>query len=317
MRIVSNIRSTITEKTNQTELAHVFKAGSKIRFEDGYHHYFHPGSLEGVDQLSISGLRDAELHFLAPLKGKVAYTGPYRPDSAVLNLVNCQNVVIGNLQAENLHEFDASGRQESSVVNIENSSVKMMGSVLKSNGKLCLTVHSGSTVEIVNSLLSGYYFELFNAASSLTVKNSDIVQNHAEPDSHSMLWVSSRHRNATTTDAYDDGHTIIDRCNLLLETGRSLVCGNGSYDTRSNVGFSNCNLRNIDPTFGICPWHKNYNSISVATDFEDFNLSYIKTPLVGLAKFVDYYSEDQHSNRPGGQDEAAPIIIDGISSKDV
>jgi len=336
MRVETSIRTTISEKSGQTELAHVFRAGRRLAFEDGYHHYIHPGALDGIGQLTIKGLQNAEIYFLGPLRGNVEFTEAYAPDSGVINFVDCQNVVVGGLVAENYRQFRVAEKGEtgaakmrlesSNVVNVQNSTIHFKGCHFKSRGKLCFMAHSGSTVELLDSVLDGYYFELFNGASSLTASRCNINQHHrGGPDSHSMLWVSSRHRNESLGRAFDNGSTVIDRCRMDMKSGRSLVSGNGSYDTRSNVTFQNSHLEpGHDKTFGICTWHKNYNSITVETDFGaqrepvDPILDYVSTPNVGFARFVNYYYPlTKDETRPGGPREQAPIVVDGVSSVDV
>lgn len=313
------------DKTDRTELTHVFKKGQPIVFESGYHHYIHAGALEGIDQITVSGLKNAEIYFLAPLSGFAVYEDSFRADSGVLNVVDCENIIIEGLVAENRNEFRPGNIviESSCVVNVMASfGVKFANCDFVSHGKTAVSVHSGSTVEIYDSLIKGHYFELFNGASSLTVTKCVITQDSPNPDSHSMLWVSSSNREAIRNTLHENGHTIFRDNKFVFASGRSLVTGNGSYHTLSRVDFEQNELvRNAGAPemFGVCTWNRNYQSINVLlldssiTPKDD----YIESPSPGFAKFVNYSGESLDAVRPGGPNGESPIIVAGVSSAKV
>lgn len=316
------ITTEVSVPSGITELTHVFKNPGTIAFENKYHHYIHPAALRGVDGLTIEGLQDAEIHFLAPLSGETWYHDAYRHDSGVLNLIDCKNVVISGA-FENVRPYFAGtlSEQTATAVNVARSTVKFQNSKIFSAARLPFTAHSGSTVEIEDSLIQGDYFELFNGASSLTVRRCEIVQEASYPDSHTMLWTSSRHRSAVDNVAYDNGMTIFDACRFKMKSGRGLVSGNGSYDTKSTVEFRNgCVIEERDPAFGIVSWHSSYNSIEVNTNgnFEDYTTDIVRVGpgVTGFGNFVDYY-QDGTGGKPGGENDAAPITVDGVVSSDI
>ena len=71
---------------------HAFKDGAqRIFFEDEYIHYLHPETLASLDMMTISGLKNAEVHFLGQLIGDRTHWKSYLDDSAVLNIVDCEN----------------------------------------------------------------------------------------------------------------------------------------------------------------------------------------------------------------------------------
>lgn len=317
------LTTNITGPTNETELTHVFKNSQTLHFEDKYHHYIHPVALRGITQLSITGLRDAEIHFLAPLQGATYYQGDYRHDSGVLNLIDCHNCTIsGAFVNSRPYNMDHGGdlREQTAVaVNVARSTVKFQFSKFFSEARLPVMVHSGSTVEIEDSQIEGDYFELFNSASSLTVRRSEVIQNASFPDSHSMLWTGSSHRSGVDNALYENSHTIFDKVDFKLFSGRALVSGNGSYHTMSNVEFRNgCQILERDEHFGIVSWHGNYNSITVNTNkqFGEYTDDIVRTSgSPGFGRFIDYYPDG--GGKPGGPGDESPIFVDGMASSGI
>ena len=317
---VLRIETSISAPTGQTELTHVFKQPGTLAFEDKYHHYIHLGALRGLTGLTITGLNDAEIHFLAPLSGDIDFPGSYFDEAGVLNLVDCHNVVISGV-FQNLRPY-RSGEltdQTGNAVNVCRSTVKFVHSQIFSAARMPFAAHSGSLVEIEDSVIEGDYFELFNGASSVTVRRSRIIQDASYPDSHSMLWTGSSHLGVNGGNSYRDSNTIFDGCEFVMKSGRSLVSGNGSYDTKSNVEFRGCSISEKDQNFGICSWHENFNSIIVQTngsfgEYRPTDLLEVAPGTSGFARFIDYY---QDGGRPGGPSGESPIVVDGVSSSDI
>jgi len=315
--------------SNVASLVHVLGPGKPLQFEDGYTHYVHPGALQGVNQITIRGLKNAKIFFLTPLSGDVTLLAAYRDDTGVLNLIDCDNVLISNLIAENRREFSSSASnmimESSNVVNVVKSKVAFENCVLKSNGKLCFMAHTDSEVVIVNSTLDGYYFELFNAASKVTCENVNFEQSHPNPDSHSALWVGSSHRRDGWNTLHENGETVIRKSKFNLESGRSIVSGNGSYHTKSTVKIEDSEILIENPTSGLCTWHKNFNSILMDVDDQsllksnlELDRDYVATPNTGFARFVNYYQPlTKDEVRPGGPNGESPIVVNGVSSADV
>jgi len=322
----TEISRKIDAPSNVASLVHVIGPGSQIAFEDGYVHYIHPGALRNVNALTIRGLKNAKIFFLTPLTGNVVFPDSYRDEAAVLNLVECENLLVSNLIATNQRAFMPGNMilESSNVVNVVKSTVRFENCRFNSNGKICFAAHTDSEVELVNCDLNGYYFELFNGASKVTASGCNFNQDHPNPDSHSAIWVGSSHRRDVWNTLHENGETIIDKCIFNMVSGRSLVSGNGSYETKSTVQITNSEIREADATFGLVTWHKNFNSVLVdvddhtlMTDGRDL-LDYVATPNAGFAKFVNYYQPlTKDEVRPGGPNQESPIIVNGLSSVDV
>ena len=109
---------------------------------------------------------------------------------------------------------------------------------------------------------------------------------------------------------------VLEDVTFNMADGRSVVTGNGSYTTMSNVTLRRPVFATIDPTFGIVGWHENYNSITVT--FDEFTppglVDYVSTPAAGFARFVNHYVTP---TTPGGPNGESPIVVDGVSSEDI
>ena len=300
---------------------HCFRSPSeRIFFEDGYLHYLHPEALAGIDRLTIQGLKNAEVYFLGQLVGEQLYWRAYLDNSGILNIVDCENVLVSGADVVNTKVYQAGNPtlESSCAVNVSRSqNVVFRRSRMTSGGKVTLQVHSGSQVGLKDVVLKGYYFELLSAGSSVTGSQVTFDQQHAIPDSHSAIWLGSSMRHGETNVLYEGNDVTLDDCTFDMKSGRSLVSGNGSYDTRSLVELSNIHFTpNRDETFGVCTWNDHFQSIEVTTDFAADWDDYISTPDQGQAKFVNYYSEPGAEIRPGGPTGTeAPIVIDGVSSE--
>lgn len=310
------------QKTEDTELTHIFRDGQKLDFEDNYDHYIHAGAIKGVDKITIENLKNAKIYFLSPLVGFAVYEGSYRSDSGVVNFVNCENVTVEGLVAENSNQFRPGNMviESSCVINVMSSSVKFVDCAFTSHGKIAVSVHSNATVEIYDSVITGHYFELFNGASSLTVERCQINQASPDPDSHAMLWVSSSQRESIWDTLHENGNTILRDNTFWFRSGRGIVSGNGSYHTRSTVFLARNELlreAGAPDTFGICIWNENYQSITVEFGHDTLPPieDYIETPATGIAKFVNYSGLSLDDVRPGGPNQESPIIVAGVSSE--
>ncbi len=329
-------RQTLDEPSGVAKRVRIFSERTdRIEFEEGYIHYIHPNALEGVTSLTVKGLKEARIHFLGKMKGEALYEGSWRPDSGLLNFVDCQDVLVTNLTAINTKQFSSGNltTEASCVVNVQNSRMRFERCRFDSMGKIALSVHSGSYVELDDVILAGYYFELFVGASEVVAVRLQILQDHGDPDSHSTIWTASSHKQAITNKLFEGTKVSIADSVFDMATGRSLVSGNGSYDTRSELNFEHCSFTpNRDASFGVCAFADAYNSITVNTDFGDSDpltgeayLDFISTPEKGFAKFISYYDPD---TRPGGLNWKAeslcvddpplsPIVVDGLSSNSV
>lgn len=324
------IQQTRTEPSGVAKLVKVFQNPSdRIEFEDNYIHYVHAAALEGLTRLDVRGLKNAQIHFLGKMKGNQVYEGSYRADSGVVNFVDCDDVLVGGLSVMNERVFSPGNliTESSCAVNVQESRMRFERCRFDSLGKICLSVHSDSYVELDDVMLVGYYFELLVGASEVVGSNLQIFQDHPDPDSHSAIWTGSSIHQAITNKLFKNSKIRITDSVFDMASGRSMVSGNGSYDSRSEVEFERCSFTPArDATFGICTYHETFNSLTVKTDFlthdpltglpiDDF----ISTPAEGFARFVDYYEE---TTRPGrGQysnpDQPAPLLVDDINSDDV
>jgi len=323
-------KQTIDQPSNVAKLVRVFTNRSqRLEFEDGYLHYVHPEAMVGLTGLTIRGLKNAQIHFLGKMQGEQLYEASWRPDSGLINFVDCEDLLVTNLTAVNTKQFSPGNltTESSCVVNVQNSRMRFERCRLDSLGKIALSVHSGSYVELDDVILAAYYFELLVGASEVVAARVQFFQDHPDPDSHSAIWVSSSMIQAITNKVFEETKVSIADSVFDLASGRSLVSGNGSYHTRSILDFQRCKFTpNRDPHFGVCAFHENYNSIAVNTDFGDVDpltgdpyLDFISTPTKGFAKFVSYYDPD---TRPGyglytNLDEPAPILVDGLNSDNV
>ena len=323
-------RQTLDQPSNVAKLVRVFEnRGQRFEFEDGYLHYIHPEAMVGLTGLTVRGLKNAQIHFLGKMQGDQIYEASYRNDCGVINFVDCEDVRVTNLNVINTRVFVPGNltTESSCAVNVAGSRMRFERCRLDSMGKICLSIHSGSYVELDDVQLAGYYFELFVAASEVVAARLQILQDHADPDSHSAIWVSSSQRRAITNELFKGTKVSIADSIFDMENGRSLVSGNGSYDTRSELNFERITFTpSRDPHFGVCAFHENYHSITVNTDFGELDpltgepyLDFISTPQTGFAKFISYYDPD---TRPGkglytNPDEPAPILVDGLNSDNV
>jgi hypothetical protein len=323
-------RQTLAEPSGVAKLVRIFdKRTDRIEFEDGYIHYIHPSALEGLTGLTVKDLKSARIHFLGKMQGEQVYEGSYRHDSSILNFINCQDLLVTNPSAINTKQFSPGNltTESSCVVNVQNSRMRFERCRFDSMGKIALSVHSGSYVELDDVILAAYYFELLVAASQVIGARVQFLQDHPDYDSHSAIWVSSSHRQAITNTLFENTNVSIADSVFDMASGRSLVSGNGSYHTRSVLDFQRIKFTpDRDPHFGICRFHENFNSITVTTDFDGIDpltdkpiTDFISTPTKGFAKYVSVNDPD---TRPGGGgyqnvDNSAPILIDGLNSNDV
>ena len=305
-------------ETNAVEALQV--TSGPLAFESDKVYYIHPGALTGVTQLSLNGLSNTEIHFLAPLSGSRMYWTTWGNDIGILNVVDCTNVKITGLTVENTYQFTPGNPiLESSVaVNVSRSQgIVFQHCNVTGNGKSPFMVHSGSEVTIEDSVINGYYFEITVGASDVTARRVVFNQDHETPDSHSAVWVSSTARNGETNVLTSNTNVVLEDITFNMDDGRAIVSGNGSYTTMSNVTLRRPVFANVDQTFGIVTWHENFNSITVV--FDEVNIpglvDYVSAPDgPGWGRFVNYYVTP---TTPGGAGAAAPIIVDGVSSVNV
>jgi hypothetical protein len=303
-------------ETNAVQALQVTKG--PLSFESNKVYYVHPGALKGVTQLTLNGLQNTEIHFLAPLSGSRMMWTTYGNDVGILNVVDCDALKITGLTVENTYVFKPGNPiLESSVaVNVSRSNVTFQHCTITGNGKSPFLVHSGSLVGLEDSTINAYYFEMQVGASTVLAKRCVFNQDHITPDSHSAIWTSSSMRNGETNVLYENTNVTLEDITFNMADGRSVVSGNGSYSTRSNVTLVRPIFQLIDTTFGIATWHGNYNSITVFFDGVPTTamVDYISTPAQGIARFVNFYATP---TTPGGAGAAAPIIVDGVSSVNV
>lgn len=300
---------------NSTEVAAVQVTSGPLAFESNKIYYVHPGALDGVTQLTLNGLQNTEIHFLAPLSGSKMYWVTYGDDVGILNVVDCTNVTITGLNVENTYVFQAGNiiLETSVAVNVSRSSATFQHCTITGNAKSALLVHSGSDVVLEDSTINAYYFEMQVGASDLTARRVVLNQDHTTPDSHSAVWTGSSMRNGVTNVLYENTNVVLEDVTFNMADGRAVISGNGSYTTRSNVTLRRPVFQQVDTTFGICIWHENYNSITVVFDQVTITglVDYISTPNQGFGRFVNYYAT------PTTPNAAAPITIDGVSSESV
>lgn len=310
------------DSTNVGRKVHVFQnAADRLFFEDGYIHYIHPNALKGIDKLTITGLKDAQIHMLGPLSGEQLYWTPYTDATGILNVVDCENVGFSGLDITNHQTYEPGNitLETSNALNVSRSrDIFFQNSRFVANGKTVVSIHSGSGVTMEDCEIESYYFGLNCAASTLFGERLTLRQHNKEvPDSHSAIWVASSHRHGETNKLYENTVVTMKDTKLHMLTGRSLVSGNGSYHTKSRVRFDGLEFVGYrDPTFGICTWHENFNSITVATDYPVVS-DYVSTPREGFARFVNYYESPGDERRPGGPNQESPIIVNGVSSSQV
>jgi len=289
-----------------------------LSFESNKVYYVHPGALQGVTQLTLDDIHDTEIHFLAPLKGTQMYWTTYGDDIGILNITDCTGLKITGLNVENEYVFQSGNviLETSCAVNVSRSEVVFEHCTITGNGKCALIAHSGSDVSIEDSTINAYYFEIMVGASDLTARRVVLNQDHVTPDSHSAVWTSSSMRNGVTNVLYENTNVVLEDITFNMADGRSVVSGNGSYTTMSNVTLRRPVFATIDTTFGICTWHENFNSITVVFDGVTIPglVDYISTPAQGFGRFVNYYTTP---TTPGGPNGESPIIVDGVSSENV
>lgn len=313
----------ITGGMDSVAVAAVQVNAGPLSFESDKIYYVHPGALQGVTQLTLDGLQNTEIHFLAPLKGSQMYWTTYGDDVGILNITDCQNLKVTGLDVENEYVFQPGNviLETSVAVNVSRSTgVVFEHCDITSNGKCALVVHSGSEATIRDSVINAYYFEIMVGASDLVAERVVFNQDHTTPDSHSAIWTGSSMRNGVTNVLYENTNVVLEDITFNMDDGRSVVSGNGSYTTRSTVTLRRPVFADIDTAFGIVTWHENFNSITV--NFDEVTIpglvDYVSAPAgPGFGRFVNYYTTP---TTPGGQPQPpapAPIFVDGVSSETI
>lgn len=313
----TSTRIDIVKPSGVVRPVHVFKnANEAIAFEDGYSHYIHSDAIKNVTQLAVNGLKNAEIHFLGKLFGDQFFENSWRDDVAILNVVDCENVLITGADVTNRRCYRPGNLQTTSscALNVSRSIVAFVRCRFTSYGKSTVVVHSSSDVAMRDVVISGFYFELMVGASKVVAQDLTIVQNNeVEPDSHSAIWVSSSMRHSVTNTLYKETEVRINNAILDMKTGRSIVSGSGSYDTMSVVDLQSIKFGpERDTTFGIVTLSSNYHSINVTTDFGDaIEADLVSTPDVGFGRFIDWYNDRTF---PSAE---SPIFVDGFSSEEL
>ncbi len=313
----TSTRIDVVKPSGVARPVHLFRsAGDSIAFEDGYIHYVHSDALVNITQMTIKGLKNAEIHFLGKLFGEHTFEDAWRDDVAILNIVDCDNVLISGADITNQRYYAPGNIQtrSSCALNVSRSTVAFVRCRFTSSGKSTVAIHSGSDVAMRDVVISGFYFELTVGASKVVMEDLTIVQdNEVESDSHSAIWVSSSMRHGVTNKLFEETEVKINNAILDMKSGRSIVSGNGSYNTMSLV-----DLRSIkfgpdrDTTFGIVTLSSSYHSINVTTDFGDaIEVDLVSTPDVGFGRFVDWYDDRTF---PAAE---SPISVDGFSSEEL
>lgn len=324
-------RQTLDKPSNVAKLCRVFSNRSeRIEFEDNYLHYIHPEAMDGLTGLTVRGLKNAQIHFLGKMQGEQAYEANCREDSGVINFVDCQDVRVTNLTAINTTQLipGTLATESSCVVNVANSRMRFERCRFDSIGCNCLSIHSGSYVEIDDMVLAGYCFELHVASSEVVAARLQFLQDHPDAcDAHSAICV-----HAGQFDVDNPTKVSIDDSVFDMVTGQSLVSGDGGYNSRSTIDFAKITFTpSRKARFGVCAFHERYHSLTVNTDFGATDplmdkpyLDFVSTVDEGFAKYVGY-DDGFTLSRPGGDKyprtfedgEAAPILVDGLNSDHV
>jgi hypothetical protein len=284
-----------------------------LQFADGHTHYVHADVVDRVTQLTIRELKNAEIYLLAPMLGSAVYLQSYRDDVGVLNFLDCENVTFCG-DVTNLREFKSGDlvSESSCALNIARSTVTVRRSFLRSHGKLCLSVHSGSVVRLQGVGLSGYYMELINGGSQVRGDDVEIYQLHPDGDSHSAIWVAHSAK-APDGKVHYNSQTTLNDVDFYMTTGRSIVSGNGAYHALSGVELRNYQIfETEDRAFGFMPINEHYHGVRVNTDVEPEEI----IDLVTLSdktfgRFVNYFSSLTKPPSEGACE------VNGVSTEDL
>lgn len=286
-----------------------------IEFHSGATHYVHRAATRRLPQLTIRGLANAKIHFLGPIRGNVETKSSWQDDRGVVNLVDCENVEITGLHVTNRRKYEPIailGKQESTALCVSRSrGVKIADSSFTGAGKSVVLVHSGSDVSLTRTKIKGYYFELHVGASSVKLDEVRFEQHNPQVgDSHAAIWVSSSMRDDRKK-LFKQTSVSLRKASFNLKSGRAIVSGNGSYETKSTLTFEDVPvIRHTYPAVGFTIYHGNYHSIHVE----------LKRPVPGLVDLVQARGGRGigrymiYHQPPGHPSSKSPIVVDGVSS---
>lgn len=244
---------------------------------------FHVHGDAVLDQsLDIIDRSGDEIVFLdgVELTSQVQAVGDWGDDRGVVNIVDCDNLKITGLAATNNFTYGTSvsgDNQSSTVLNISRSTdIAIENSQLQSRGKSAVWIHGNSKVNITNATIDAYYFCIGIGASQLSCSNMTTTQLNpaVTGDSHSVFWVSSAMRSQATNQLHQNSTISLADTTMNLRTGRSIVSGNGGYESRSNLFFFgqtqvNTTDYSAGKAIGWAGFHPNYHgfTITLADDY--------------------------------------------------
>lgn len=312
---VAASQEAVTDRSKVIEIV----APDAIDFQSNATHYVHREATKGATALTIRDLHDAKIHFLGEISGSVTTKSKWQDDRGVVNIVDCRGLEITGLKITNSKKYvpgSKIGGEEATALCISRSkNIQISHSAFKGEGKSIVLIHSGSDVSLKDSDIAGYYFELQVGASSVVTENVTFHQhNPVVGDSHAAIWVSSSMRNDTTRESFEDTAVLLKGATFNLKSGRGIVSGNGSYDTRSTLAFEDTpTINHAYPAVGFAIFHRNYHSITVILKQpypELVDLVRAKGGK-GVGRFVIYHET------PGRPSEQSPIVVDGVESKNI
>ena len=237
--------------------------------------YIHPDAALNT-QLNLIGRNGDELHFLngAQVTASVQSQGSWSDSRGTVNMVGCNDIRINGLRATNTFQFGspASGdNQTSTVLNISRSkNIQIDGADIKSFGKSAVWIHGDSAVNMSDSTIDAYYFCVGVGASVVNFSNLTTTQFHPgnTGDRHSVFWVSSAMRAEVNNQLFRDTVITLSNTTMNLRTGRSIVSGNGGYESHTNLFFfGNTNIVATEyvlgKAIGWANFHNNYHGFTI------------------------------------------------------
>ena len=312
-------QAVVTGNHKGVPVHHIHSADS-VEFASNAIHVIHASAATKLEKLTIRNLKNAQIHFLGPIKAKVATESQWQVDRGVVNLIGCEKVVLSGLKAENLQRYQpvvGLGKNESTAVSIAHSKkITIKNAELVGDGKGVVVVSGGSSVTIKDSKVKGYYFELQVGASTVHCRNTTFDQfNEQVGDSHAAIWVSSSMRSELDNQFFENSRVTFKGCTFNMKSGRALLSGNGSYASKSKVIFHDVpKINHKLSSFGFVIFHQNYHSILVELRKQVPNLVDLvrsTSPTTDLGRFVMYHQS------PGKPSDRSPIVVDGLSSESI
>ena len=297
-----------------------FHSARDVEFGSNAIHVIHPSAMANMDKLMIRGVANAKIYFLGDIKGTVPTKSHWQVDRGVVNIVQCENLLISGLKAENLQRYEpvvGLGKNESTALNIVHSKrITIANSTLTGEGKGVVVVSSDSAATIKDTTINGYYFELQVGASNVRCENVTFNQHNKQVgDSHTAIWVSSSMRSEVDKKLYKSTNVVLQGHTFNMKSGRGIVAGNGMYDARSKITFEDVpKFNHTLKALGLVVFHKNYHGIEVVLrkpipNLVDVVRASVSKPTVG--RYVIYHTS------PGQPAELAANTVDGLSSEAV